>query len=64
SWPPAWIRLAAHLEKFLTVHKAARHREGPVPYANSPRVRGEAARRREGPVRTRTPALGGDCRAP
>ncbi|MEO3876572.1 hypothetical protein ABGB18_48125 [Nonomuraea sp. B12E4] len=19
SWPPAWIRLAAHLEKFLTV---------------------------------------------
>ncbi|MFD2351300.1 hypothetical protein ACFSTC_21190 [Nonomuraea ferruginea] len=36
SWPPAWIRLAAHLEKFLTVHKAARHREGPVPYANSP----------------------------
>ncbi|MFC6675109.1 hypothetical protein ACFQE7_03800 [Nonomuraea ferruginea] len=21
SWPPAWIRLAAHLEKFLTVHR-------------------------------------------
>ncbi|MEV4085218.1 hypothetical protein ACGFJC_54110, partial [Nonomuraea fuscirosea] len=20
SWPPAWIRLAAHLEKLLTVH--------------------------------------------